>query len=84
MERYRLFVGTHIPQAEEALRANEVGYQTGKVDFLSLIDSVRTIEMGHTEHIQAAANFEQAYADLERAVGVELPRESSPRSGMEQ
>src|SRR5207247_863534 len=35
-----LFVSTHIPQAEQALRASQVSYETGKVDFLSLVDSV--------------------------------------------
>ena len=74
LEQHELFVTTHIPQAEQALQATEIGYQTGKVDFLSLIDSVRAIESVHIEHIQAAADFEKAFADLERAVGADLPR----------
>ena len=57
-------------------RCEQRGNQTGKVDFLSLIDSVRAIEAVHIEHIQAAADFEKAYADLERAVGTELPRKN--------
>lgn len=73
LEQRDLFVTTHIPQAEQALQATEIGYQTGKVDFLSLIDSVRAIESVHLEHIQAAAEFEKAYADLGRAVGSDLP-----------
>ena len=70
-----LFLSTHIPQAEQALRASQVGYETGRVDFLSLIDSVRAIESVHLEHYQAEADFEKAYADLERAVGSDLPRD---------
>ena len=70
-----LFLSTHIPQAEQALRASQVGYETGRVDFLSLIDSVRAIESVHLEHYQADANFEKAYADLERAVGSDVPRD---------
>jgi outer membrane protein TolC len=77
LEQYRLFTTTHIPQAEQALQATQVGYATGKIDFLSLIDSVRAIESIHVEHIQAAADFEKAYADLERAVGTTIP----PRAG---
>ena len=69
-----LFVSTHIPQAEQALRASQVSYETGKVDFLSLVDSVRAVEAIHVEHYQAEADFEKAYADLERAVGGDLPR----------
>lgn len=72
LEQYRLFTTTHIPQAEQALQATQIGYETGKTDFLSLIDSVRAIESVHVEHIQAAADFEKAYADLERAVGTTI------------
>jgi outer membrane protein, heavy metal efflux system len=69
-----LFLYTHIPQAEQALQASQIGYQTGTLDFLSLIDSVRAVEQVHLEHLTAAANLEKAWAELERAVGQELPR----------
>lgn len=74
LEQLNLFLHTHIPQAEQALASSRIGYQTGKVDFLSLIDSVRVIEQVHLEHLMAAANFEKAWAGLERAVGQPLPR----------
>lgn len=74
LEQLNLFLHTHIPQAEQALAASQIGYQTGTIDFLSLIDSVRAIEQVHLEHLMAAANFEKAWAELERAVGNELPR----------
>ena len=70
-----LFQSTHIPQAEQALRASQIGYETGRVDFLSLIDSVRAIESVHLEHFQAEADFEKAHADLERALGGDVPRD---------
>jgi hypothetical protein len=35
----------------------------------------------HLEHVMATADFEKAYADLERAVGAELPRTRRPASG---
>jgi outer membrane protein, heavy metal efflux system len=69
-----LFIGTHVPQAEQSLRVAESAYQTGGIDWLALIDTARTLESVHVEHIQAEADFEKAYADLERAVGEELPR----------
>ena len=74
LEQRNLFVSTHIPQAELALRGTQAGYETGKIDFLSLIDSVRAIESVHVEHIQADADFETALADLERAVGAQMER----------
>jgi cobalt-zinc-cadmium efflux system outer membrane protein len=74
LEQLTLFLYTHIPQAEQALAASQIGYQTGNLDFLSLIDSVRAVEQVHLEHLIAAANFEKAWAELERAVGQALPR----------
>ncbi|MDQ3562982.1 MAG: TolC family protein [Pseudomonadota bacterium] len=78
LEQLNLFRYTHIPQAEQALQASQIGYQTDTLDFLSLIDSVRAIEQIHLEHLMAAANFERAWAELERAVGQELPRPVVP------
>src|SRR5579885_2809783 len=69
-----LLASTHVPQAEQAAKASEIGYETGKVDFLSLIDSLRALQAIHLEHVRASADFENAYADLERAVGSDLPR----------
>lgn len=70
-----LLVSTHVAQAEQSLRASEIGYQTGRVDFLSLVDSLRALEAVHLEHVQAEANLGKAHADLERASGAELSRE---------
>jgi len=74
VELVNLFTQTHLPQAEQALVSSRLSYQTGKVDFLSLIDSLRVVEQVHLEHIAAAADFERAHAELERAVGQALPR----------
>lgn len=71
--QHDLAVATHIPQAEQALRVTETAYETGHVDFLSLIDSVRRIEAAHILHVEAGASLATAMADLERAVGGELP-----------
>jgi outer membrane protein TolC len=75
LAQHNLFLRTHIPQAEQTLAAAQIGYQTGTIDFLSLIDSVRAVEQIHLEHLLATANFEKAWAELERAVGKALPRE---------
>lgn len=75
LEQLNLLLHTHIPQAEQALASAQIGYQTGKADFLALIDSLRIVEQVHLEHLLAAANFEKAWAELERAVGQELPRD---------
>ncbi len=77
-EQHHLYAGLHVPHAEQTLAATESAYAANQVDFLTLLDSVRTIEMTHLEHVRAAAEFERAYADLERAVGAELPRDVAP------
>jgi outer membrane protein TolC len=72
--QHDLFATTHVPQAEQALRVTESAYEAGRIDFLRLLESARTIEMVHVEHLGAAADFERACADLERAVGTSVPR----------
>jgi outer membrane protein, heavy metal efflux system len=67
-----LLVTTHVPLAEQALGASEIGYQTGRLDLLSLIDGLRAVESTHLEHVEAEAEFQKALADLERAVGAPL------------
>lgn len=69
VEEHALFADLHLPQAEQTLVATENAYAAGQIDFLSLVDSVRTIESTHVEHARAAADFARAHADLERAVG---------------
>jgi outer membrane protein TolC len=77
--QHDLALSTHIPQAEQTLRVSETAYQTGSIDFLSLIDSVRRIEAAHLQHIQAGADLAMATAELERAVGGEVPEAHATR-----
>jgi len=68
-----LHENTHIPQAEQALRGARVAYETGKVDFFALMESWRTVKDYKLDYYKAVAAFEQGWAELERAVGKELP-----------
>jgi outer membrane protein TolC len=83
VEQQDLYERLHLPQAEQTLAASENAYATSQVDFLSLLDSVRTIESTHVEHVRAAADFARAFADLERAVGTELARDGNDVAGDE-
>ncbi|MGH7895123.1 MAG: TolC family protein [Candidatus Binatia bacterium] len=74
-----LFTTTHIPQTEQALRVTESAYQTGSVDFLALVDTVRMIESVHLEHIDAERELGKAWADLERALGTDVPSDGVPQ-----
>jgi len=76
-----LFAGTHVPHAEQALRVTEAAYVTGGSDLTALLETARNAERVHLEHVGAAADFERAYADLERAVGTDLPRAATTKRG---
>ncbi len=76
--QHDLFGGTHVPHAEQALRVTEAAYVAGETDLGTMLETVRNVERVHLEHVTATADFEKAYADLERAVGAELPRAPRP------
>jgi hypothetical protein len=76
-----LFAGTHVPHAEQALRVTEAAYVTGGSDLTALSRNGAERERVHLEHVGAAADFERAYADLERAVGTDLPRATTTKRG---
>lgn len=69
-----LYKGSIIPQAEQSLKAAEIGYQAGQVDFLNLIDSQRVLLDFNLAYYRAIADFGINLAGLERVVGVELSK----------
>ncbi len=67
-----IYRATLIPQTTERIAAARAGYQTGEVDFLTLIDSLRSLEQVRLMRDRAVRDYQQAVADLERAVGQPL------------
>ena len=67
-----LYKDALIPQAEESLKASQAGYETGKTDFLNLIDSERILLNFKIAYYRAVADYEKSVADLERAVGINV------------
>jgi outer membrane protein, heavy metal efflux system len=67
-----IYRNTLIPQTTERIAAARAGYQTGMVDFLTLIDSLRSLEEVRLQRDRAVRTYQQALADLERAVGQPL------------
>ena len=61
-----------IPQAEARFNASEADYQTGKVDFMDLLESQRFLLNIRVMSAMAEGDIGMQYARLERAVGVEL------------
>jgi cobalt-zinc-cadmium efflux system outer membrane protein len=74
-ERARILETSLLPQASQVLDVSRAAYQTDRVDFLSLIDNQRQLLDLRIQYFRARTEVEMAWADLERAVGVDLDRE---------
>ncbi|MDA0189351.1 MAG: TolC family protein [Proteobacteria bacterium] len=61
-----------LPQAETAFRAALVGYENGKVDFATLLDTQRQIRQAKRSLLKAQAEAQMRLADIERLLGEEL------------
>ena len=61
-----------LPQAEQMLAAAQIGYQSGKVSFLDLIESERARLDFQMEYFGVLVQFFDAVAQLEHAVGEEI------------
>ncbi|MCF6149010.1 MAG: TolC family protein [Candidatus Kuenenia sp.] len=67
-----LFKTGIVPQAEQSLKAAEIGYETDTIDFLSLIDSQRMLLNSQLHYYKSVVDYETNLANLERAVGIQL------------
>ena len=67
-----LYKTTVLPQAQQTLESARIGYQTGKAEFLTLLDAERAIKDFQLAYYRVLAESEQRMAELERAVGADL------------
>ena len=61
-----------VPQAEQSLLSSRSGYEVGRIDFLSLLDSQVRLLQAELRLVRARADRRQAYAALEAATGETL------------
>jgi cobalt-zinc-cadmium efflux system outer membrane protein len=59
-------------QAQQSYGAAVAAYQTGHVNFMTLLDAQRTIRDSRLGYYKAMVDYEQSLADLDRAVGLDL------------
>ncbi|MBI4741885.1 MAG: TolC family protein [Betaproteobacteria bacterium] len=61
-----------LPQAELTFKAALAGYETGKVDFATLLDAQRQIRNARLALLRAQASQQTRLADIERLLGEDL------------
>ena len=58
-----------LVQAQSALESALSAYSTGTLDFLNLLDSLRTLLHVRLGYVEQQSNYQQTLAALERSVG---------------
>lgn len=65
-----LYRTTLLPQSEQSLRAARSAYQTGRAEFVTVVDNERTLLLNRLGLARIEAEYGRAIADLLEAVGV--------------
>jgi len=61
-----------LPQAELTFKSALAGYETGKVDFATLLDAQRQIRKARLDELKAQTDAQLRLADIERLLGEDL------------
>ncbi len=77
LERTRTLLGLYrteiLPQARSNVQASFSSYRVGSVDFMTLVDAQMTVNEYEQEFYGLMAEYGRSIADLEMAIGRELP-----------
>lgn len=83
IESYRKQLETYqmkiLPEAQQSLEVSIIAYQTGKTDFLMLLDAYRTLVDLRMEYFMLRMQFEQSVAEMELATGYQALATLEPR-----
>jgi outer membrane protein TolC len=61
-----------LSQAELSFRSAMAAYQTGRVEFVSLLEAQRALREARMGYYKATVGYMQNLADLERVIGRDL------------
>jgi cobalt-zinc-cadmium efflux system outer membrane protein len=75
-KRVELYEGGILIQAQQSLESAQAGYQVGKVDFLTLINSWMMLQNYEMQYFFAMADFHKALANYELTMGGGLTNDS--------
>ncbi len=67
-----LLANSLLPQAELTFNAALAGYETGKVDFATLLDAQRQIRQARQNQLKAQVDAQMRLAEIERLLGEDL------------
>jgi cobalt-zinc-cadmium efflux system outer membrane protein len=68
----KLYKSSNIPQAEQMLQSTLTVYQTGKTEFLMVIDAYRMLLMAKLDYQMSLMNYMVSQAQLEQSVGMNI------------
>jgi len=68
----QLVASALLPQADLAFKAALAGYETGKLDFATLLDAQRQIRKARLDRLKAQVEAQFRLAEIERLLGEEL------------
>ena len=71
-QRAELLQNTILPQSRHALDVARIAYENDRADFLSVLDSQRTLLTEELDYVRLLGDLADAQAELERAIGVDL------------
>lgn len=75
-----LFGNALIPKAQEALEANSTAYESGRADFLDLLEAQRLFLEFSLSYERALADRTERYAEIEKLIGESVLEPSTPET----
>ncbi|MBA4386361.1 MAG: hypothetical protein C0404_00160 [Verrucomicrobia bacterium] len=72
IEQYDLYGRELIPQAEARLKASEAAYESGKADFMDVLESERFLLNARLMHVMSETEAARQLAELECVICIEL------------
>ena len=72
-QRASLLRTTILPQSRQTLDVSRIGYQSGQGAIVDVLDTERILLSSRLDYYKALSDFEQSLADLQRAVGSDIP-----------
>jgi cobalt-zinc-cadmium efflux system outer membrane protein len=73
-----------LPRAEEALRLVQIGFTEGKLGFIDLLDTQRTVAEARQSYIESVLGMNVAVAEVEALAGLEATPTSPSDKGARQ